>query len=104
VGLGGALPLLHLQLGIVYASAFLVGSSLFIAPSAMAVLARQVFSPADRASGLMVFSIVFAIGQTIGSWGFGQIADAYSLNAVLAVSSIGLILASIIASQTSTDR
>lgn len=103
VGLGGALPLLHLQLGIVYASAFLVGSSLFIAPSAMAVLARHVFPTADRGSGLMVFSIVFAMGQTIGSWGFGHLADEYSLNAVLAASSVGLIVAALIASRSSTE-
>ena len=100
IGVGGALPLLHLQLGIVYISALLVGSSLFIGPSAMAVLARQLFAPSDRAAGLMVFSIVFAIGQTIGSWGFGHVADLFSLTVVLAASSAGLIFASILAANS----
>lgn len=97
VGVGGALPLAHLQIGMIYASALLVGSSLFIAPSAMAVLARNVFPPPRRAAGLMVFSIVFSIGQSLGSWGFGHLADRFSLTTVLVASSAGLILASIVA-------
>lgn len=97
VGVFGALPLLYLHVGTMYISALLVGGSLFIAPSAMAVLARQSLLPRDQAIGFMVFSIVFAIGQAIGSWGFGRAADRFSLSVVLAASSVGLVLAAIIA-------
>lgn len=97
VGVFGALPLFYLHIGTMYISALLVGGSLFIAPSAMAVLARQSLLPRDQAIGFMVFSIVFAIGQAMGSWGFGRAADRFPLSVVLAASSVGLVLAAIIA-------
>jgi predicted MFS family arabinose efflux permease len=97
VGIFGAVPLVQLDVATMYISALLVGSSLFIAPSAMAVLARQKLPPHDRAMGFMIFSIVFSVGQALGSWGFGQAADGFSLSWVLAASSIGLLLAAVIA-------
>jgi predicted MFS family arabinose efflux permease len=97
MGAAGALPLVHPHVAMVCISAFLVGSSLFIPPAAMVVLARQALRPHERAAGLMVFAIIFAFGQAVGSWAFGHAADRFSLSMVLAASSAGLVLAALLA-------
>jgi len=97
VAIGTGVPLLHVSIWTVYLSALLVGVSLFIAPSAMAVLARQSLPQPFWSAGLMVFSIVFSIGQSLASWGFGWAADRYPLRAILATSTAGLLIASMIA-------
>jgi len=96
VAAGAALPLLNMTLATIYLSAFVVGSSLFIGPAGMAVLARQSLPQGSWPTGLMAFSVVFSIGQSLASWGFGRAADHYPLSVVLGVSSVGLFVASFI--------
>jgi predicted MFS family arabinose efflux permease len=97
VSAGAALPLLNPEPATVAASAFLVGAALFIGPSAMAVLARQILPRAQWSAALMAFAVVFSVGQSLGSWLFGVAADARSLNFVLGAASAGLAAAGAIA-------
>jgi predicted MFS family arabinose efflux permease len=86
-------PVLHPGLGAVYGSAALMGVSLFIAPAAMTALVRQTLPPPTWGKALMLFSVVFALGQALGSWAFGLAADAWSsLAGVLGVASAGLLV------------
>jgi predicted MFS family arabinose efflux permease len=97
VALGAAIPLMQPDITTVTLSAIFVGAALFIGPAAMAVLARQSFPAEQWSLAIMAFGVVFAVGQSIGSWGFGIAADALSLDAVLAISSAGLLIAAVLA-------
>jgi predicted MFS family arabinose efflux permease len=97
VSAGAALALLNPEPVTVAASAFLVGTALFIGPSAMAVLARQTLPQAQWSAALMAYAVVFSVGQSLGSWLFGVAADAHSLNFVLGAASAGLAAAGAIA-------
>lgn len=101
--LGSALPVISPQLGTVYLSAACVGLSLFIGPASMTALVRQTLAPAVWGKAMMIYALVFALGQALGSWAFGLVADTWSLAAVLGVGSTGLILSTIAAAIAGTQ-
>lgn len=73
VAAGAAIPLLRPDIVTVTVSAMLVGSALFIGPASMAVLARQTLPVEQWSLAIMAFGVVFAFGQSLGSWGFGNV-------------------------------
>jgi hypothetical protein len=84
-------------LTLIYASAMAMGASMFVAPASMAVLARQ-FLPAQAwGKALMFYSLVFSLGQALGSWAFGHAADSHSLSWILGAASGGLLLSALFA-------
>ncbi|NPC58501.1 YbfB/YjiJ family MFS transporter [Caenimonas soli] len=85
------------ELPVVYLSAAAMGASMFIAPASMAVLARQTLPAPVWGKALMVYSLVFSLGQALGSWAFGRTADIWSLQWVLGASSAGLLASAVIA-------
>lgn len=85
------------ELPVVYLSAVGMGASMFIAPASMTVLARQTLPPPDWGKALMIYSLVFSLGQALGSWAFGRAADILSLQWVLGIASAGLLVSSVIA-------
>ncbi len=92
-GVAAVLPAVRADIVTVCLSAALMGGSLFIGPASMAVLTRQILPAPVWGKALMLFSLVFALGQAFGSWAFGLAADAWqSLGAVLGLSSAGLLL------------
>jgi MFS family permease len=97
VSVGSALPLLSLTTASVFISALLVGSSLFIVPAAISVVVRQELAPAAWSRAMMLFTVIFSIGQAIGSWATGWLADRHSLLFALSCGSAGLLTAAALA-------
>lgn len=93
---GSLLPVLSAHGAAVALSAAVVGAAIFIAPSAAALLVRQAMPSELWASGIAIFTVVFSVGQALGSWAMGWIADSFSLSASLAVASAGLLLAALV--------
>jgi predicted MFS family arabinose efflux permease len=89
--------LLHLDAATVVVSAVLVGSSIFITPSAMAVLARQELPPPTWAKALMFYTVTFSVGQAAGSWASGWLAERFSLDVSLGAGGLGLVIGAAIA-------
>lgn len=85
------LPAVHGSTFTIYLSAVLMGACLFTPPAAMTALARQTLPPEAWGKTLMVFALVFSLGQAAGSWAFGRAADLSSLSTVLGASSAGLL-------------
>lgn len=81
----------------VYLSAGAMGASMFIAPASMTVFARQNLPPLSWSKVLMLYALVFSLGQAFGSWAFGRIADTWSLTVVLGIASAGLLVSGLLA-------
>jgi MFS family permease len=70
---------------------------MFIAPSAVAVLSRRSMAPALWAKAIILFTVVFSVGQAIGPLFAGWIADRNGLGWSLAYGAAVLGLASCVA-------
>jgi predicted MFS family arabinose efflux permease len=93
VAVGTALPLVHLTGATVVLSAVLVGSALFIVPAGAAALVRQDLAAPQWPRALMFLTIIFSLGQAVGSWAAGWLADRFSLSTSLVFGSAGLVMA-----------
>ncbi|MFA5488098.1 MAG: YbfB/YjiJ family MFS transporter [Candidimonas sp.] len=96
VAVGTLLPLVMPNLIGVCLSAALVGTSVFMVPSAVTGFIKTNLVPAAWSPALAVATCLFAVGQTIGPVAAGWISDVSgSLSAGLAASTVLLALASI---------
>ncbi|MEP7061525.1 MAG: YbfB/YjiJ family MFS transporter [Betaproteobacteria bacterium] len=94
IGIGAALPLVSTRLPVMLLSAALFGGGMFTAPAAITALVRGALPKASWGAAVAVFTIVFAIGQSIGPIFTGWLADATdSLFAGLAGSALVLLAA-----------
>lgn len=91
--LGTLLPILSASAASVLLSAAFFGVSIFIAPSAVAVLVRKTMAPDQWAKGMIFYTVLFAVGQAIGPVLSGWVADHVSLNASMAFAAALLGLA-----------
>src|SRR5690606_33877152 len=95
---GAALPLVVPSIAGVWLSAALVGSSVFMVPSAATGFVKTNLPQAAWGSALAIATSLFAIGQTIGPVAAGWISDLTgSLSTGLGVSAAILILGAMIA-------
>ncbi|MGB3290889.1 MAG: YbfB/YjiJ family MFS transporter [Burkholderiaceae bacterium] len=98
LAIGAALPLFVSSIAGAWLSAALVGSSVFMVPSAATGFVKTNLPKAAWGSSLAVATSLFAIGQTVGPVAAGWISDlSGSLSTGLAVSAAVLILGSLIA-------
>src|SRR3546814_10175787 len=89
---GAALPLLVPSIAGAWLSAALVGSSVFMVPSAATGFVKTNLPKAAWGSSLAVATSLFAIGQAVGPVAAGWISDlSGSLSTGLAVSAAMLI-------------
>jgi MFS family permease len=95
--LGSLVPLLFPNAVGILASAMLVGLAMFIAPSAVAVLSRRSMAPVLWAKAIILFTVVFSVGQSIGPLFAGWIADHFGLGWSLAYGAAVLALGSLVA-------
>jgi MFS family permease len=95
--LGSLVPLLSPTRPGILVSAALVGLGMFIAPSAVAVLSRRSMAPGLWAKAIILFTVVFSVGQAIGPLFAGWIADHNGLGWSLAYGAAVLGLASCVA-------
>jgi predicted MFS family arabinose efflux permease len=92
---GAAIPLFSTSLPAMIFSAFLFGTAMFTAPTAVTDLVKTSLPKTAWGPAIAVFTIVFAVGQAIGPFLSGWLADAtHSLYAGLAGSVIILLTAS----------
>jgi MFS family permease len=98
LAVGAALPLLVPSIAGAWLSAALVGSSVFMVPSAATGFVKTNLPKAAWGSSLAVATSLFAIGQAVGPVAAGWISDlSGSLSTGLAVSAAMLILGALIA-------
>lgn len=98
LAVGAALPLVVPSIAGVWLSAALVGSSVFMVPSAATGFVKTNLPQAAWGSALAIATSLFAIGQTIGPVAAGWISDLTgSLSTGLGVSAAILILGAMIA-------
>jgi MFS family permease len=98
LAVGAALPLLVPSVAGAWLSAALVGSSVFMVPSAATGFVKTNLPKAAWGSSLAVATSLFAIGQAVGPVAAGWISDiSGSLSTGLAVSAAMLILGALIA-------
>jgi MFS family permease len=95
--LGSLVPLLSPTASGILVSAALVGLAMFIAPSAVAVLSRRSMAPGLWAKAIILFTVVFSVGQAIGPLFAGWIADRAGLGWSLGYGAAVLGLASCVA-------
>ena len=95
IGVGAAIPLLNTSLPAMVLSALLFGSGMFTAPASVTDLVKTSLPKPAWGPAVAVFTVVFAIGQSIGPVFTGWLADlTQSLYAGLAASVVILFLAS----------
>jgi predicted MFS family arabinose efflux permease len=94
LGIGAALPLLSTSRPVMLLSAVFFGGAMFTAPAAVTDLVKTALPKASWGSAVSVFTVVFAIGQSIGPVLTGWLADmTQSLQAGLAGSVAILVVA-----------
>ena len=98
VSVGAAIPLISTTLPAMVVSALFFGAAMFTVPSAVTTLVKTSLPKNAWGSAVAVFTVLFAIGQSIGPVLTGWLADATnSLYAGLAGSVIVLLAASVVA-------
>ncbi len=90
--LGTLLPVISAHQVPVLLSAVFFGASIFIAPAAVSGVIRQSMPSNQWAQGMILYTVLFAIGQAIGPVLAGWVADQRTLDAsmLLAVAQLGL--------------
>lgn len=76
IAAGSALPVVLPAGGAVVISAIVFGLCVFMAPGAITSFIRQNLPPESWAATMSLFTVVFAIAQTIGPFAAGAIGDA----------------------------
>jgi predicted MFS family arabinose efflux permease len=98
ISVGAAIPLYSASLPAMMLSAFFFGTAMFSVPTTITDLVKTSLPKSEWGPAIAVFTVVFAIGQSIGPVFTGWIADAaHSLNASLAASVVILLGASVAA-------
>jgi MFS family permease len=94
ISVGVTIPLRSTSLPAMILSAFFFGAAMFTAPAAVTDLVKSALPKAAWGSAVAVFTVLFAIGQSIGPVVTGLLADAtHSLKAGLAGSVVILLSA-----------
>ena len=98
VSIGAAVPLFSTAFPAMVVSALLFGGGMFTAPAAVTTLVKKSLPKAAWGAAVAAFTVVFALGQSIGPILTGWLADATSsLYAGLAGSALILLLAGAVA-------
>jgi predicted MFS family arabinose efflux permease len=93
LSVGAAIPLVSTSLPAMILSALLFGGAMFMAPTAVTDLVKTSLPKTGWGPAIAVFTVVFAVGQAIGPFLSGWLADAtHSLYAGLA-ESVAILLA-----------
>jgi predicted MFS family arabinose efflux permease len=105
ISAGAAVPLYSTSLPAMILSAFFFGTAMFSVPATVTDLVKTSLPKTAWGPAIAVFTVVFAIGQSIGPLLTGWIADAtHSLHASLAASITILLGASVAAMCQREDR
>jgi predicted MFS family arabinose efflux permease len=94
--IGSALPLISRSEPVLLLSGLLVGGSFFMAPGAIALLARKMLPQSLWATAMSSFTMIFALGQAIGPVFAGWIADTAGLNTAMFVAALVLVVSAVL--------
>jgi predicted MFS family arabinose efflux permease len=94
---GSVIPLVFANMAGLLLSAIIFGLGVFIAPSAVALLVRMRMQATLWAKGMTLFTVVFAVGQSVGPLAAGWIADAEGLDRSLAFGAALLLVSALLA-------
>jgi MFS family permease len=98
IAAGSALPVLVPTVPGLVASAIVFGLSVFMAPGAVTNFARRNLPPEAWGPAISLFTVVFAVAQTIGPWGAGRIGDlSGSIGTSLLVAGGALMVGALVA-------
>jgi len=98
IAVGSALPVLWPTLAGLVVSALIFGGAVFMAPPAITTFTRRNLPPESWGRAISLFTVVFALAQTIGPYAAGLLGDyASSIGASLLAASGILLIGAVIA-------
>jgi len=98
IALGSALPVLWPGSLSLLISAVVFGLSVFMAPSAVTNFTRQNLPPESWGQTISLFTVVFAVAQTLGPYGAGLVGDlSHNIGTGLLVAAALLLIGAVIA-------
>jgi MFS family permease len=92
IAVGSALPVVLPGGSTLLLSAVIFGLSVFMAPGAITNFTRQNLPPESWGRAISLFTVVFAVAQTLGPYGAGIIGDLYNDIGVSLLVAAGLLL------------
>ncbi|MBR9652687.1 YbfB/YjiJ family MFS transporter [Thalassovita aquimarina] len=92
IAIGSALPVVLPNGAALLVSAVVFGLSVFMAPGAVTNFTRQNLPPESWARAISLFTVVFAVAQTLGPYGAGLVGDLFGNIGVSLVAAAGLLL------------
>ncbi|MEP4035489.1 YbfB/YjiJ family MFS transporter [Pseudophaeobacter sp.] len=93
IAIGSALPVVLPSGSALLISAVVFGLSVFMAPGAVTNFTRQNLPPESWASAISLFTVVFAVAQTLGPYGAGLVGDLFNNIGISLLAAAGLLLA-----------
>ncbi|MCE8547768.1 YbfB/YjiJ family MFS transporter [Ruegeria pomeroyi] len=93
IAVGSALPVVLPNGPALLVSAVVFGLSVFMAPGAVTNFARQNLPPESWGRAISLFTVVFAVAQTLGPYGAGLVGDLVGDIGVSLLVAAGLLLA-----------
>ena len=98
IALGSALPVLWPGSLSLLISAVVFGLSVFMAPSAVTNFTRQNLPPESWGQAISLFTVIFAVAQTLGPYGAGLVGDlSQNIGTGLLVAAALLLIGAVIA-------
>lgn len=98
IAIGSALPVVLPSGPALLISAVVFGLSVFMAPGAVTNFTRKNLAPEQWAPAISLFTVVFAIAQTLGPYGAGLVGDLYNNIGVSLLVAAGLMLVAAVVS------
>lgn len=93
IAVGSALPVVLPNGPALLVSAVVFGLSVFMAPGAVTNFARQNLPPESWGRAISLFTVVFAVAQTLGPYGAGLVGDLVGDIGISLLVAAGLLLA-----------
>lgn len=92
IAIGSALPVVLPSGPALLISAVVFGLSVFMAPGAVTNFTRQNLPPESWGRAISLFTVVFAVAQTIGPYGAGLVGDLFNNIGISLLAAAGLLL------------
>ena len=100
VAIGSALPVVLPNGPVLLLSAVVFGLSVFMAPGAVTSFSRQNLPPESWGRAISLFTVIFAVAQTLGPYGAGLVGDYFENIGVSLLVAAGLLLLGALAALT----
>ncbi len=92
IAIGSALPVVLPSGPALLISAVVFGLSVFMAPGAVTNFTRQNLPPESWGRAISLFTVIFAVAQTLGPYGAGLVGDMYNNIGISLLAAAGILL------------